>query len=67
MPELETRLAALRSEMEWPATPDLAGVVVARLEVERPRAAGERRGAGARRRGFALPRRLVVVVAAALL
>ncbi|HEX8083172.1 MAG TPA: hypothetical protein VF529_02715 [Solirubrobacteraceae bacterium] len=52
MRELEDRLRAL--SVEWPATPDLAGAVVARIE--ETAAAGERRGSAARR-GFAAPRR----------
>ena len=36
MPELEARLSALRDEVAWPATPDLAAPVVARVQRPRP-------------------------------
>jgi hypothetical protein len=32
--ELETRLIALRDELEWPATPDLAAVTATRIDAE---------------------------------
>jgi hypothetical protein len=35
MPELERELAALRDHVDWPATPDFAGAVVARLRRRR--------------------------------
>ena len=57
MLELEDRLRALRHEVEWPATPDLAGAVTARLDA--PRDPREMR--------MPRRRRLVVAVALALL
>jgi hypothetical protein len=45
MPELERMLSRLGEELDWPATPDLAGSVRARLEEDRaaPRPAPRRR------------------------
>jgi hypothetical protein len=64
MPDLERELRALRAEVDWPPTPDLAGAVVARLP-ERPARAPRHRRAGLRPR---LPRRrLALALAAALL
>jgi hypothetical protein len=57
MPDLERELRALGAEAQWPATPDLAGAVVARLPA---------RASAAPRRGRR-PRRLVAALVAALL
>ena len=57
MRDLDDRLRALRADVEWPATPDLAGPVVARLQAApaAPRGAREVR----RRRPFDLrPQRI---------
>ena len=67
MPDLETRLRALRDDAAWPPTPDLAGVVVARLEREQAAPGEAERPASARRRGRWPGRRLAVAVALALL
>ena len=59
MTELELQLLALRDEVAWPPTPDLAGAVQARVALE------PREGAGRGRRPW-LPSRLVPALVAAL-
>jgi hypothetical protein len=68
MPELERNLTALREEIAWPETPDLAQSVIARLEAEpaaeRPRPA--RRfsfGAGGLRRSLVLAALALLILA----
>jgi hypothetical protein len=64
MSDLSRELRALAADTEWPATPDLAGAVAARLPT------GSERGAAAhprRRRRRVPPRRLVLVLCALLL
>ncbi|HEV3001070.1 MAG TPA: hypothetical protein VGW75_10070 [Solirubrobacteraceae bacterium] len=70
MPErIEDRLHALRDEVAWPSTPDIARAVAARLEAGAPEDAASRRSAQppARRPLARRPRRLAVAVALALL
>jgi hypothetical protein len=59
MPELEQRLAQLREELDWPATPDLVASVMARVEAEHPPTR--------RRRAFPIARRSLVLAFAVLL
>ena len=76
MREVETRLRELRESAEWPETPDLASVVVARLEATRAEGAraaraegaGGARSAGAARTPFPRGRRrLALALSLALL
>jgi hypothetical protein len=63
MPELEQRLSQLGEELDWPATPDLAPGVMARIDRGAERRPAERR----RRRAFPIARRSLALAFVVLL
>jgi hypothetical protein len=64
--ELEQRLAAVRDDMAWPPTPDIAGAVAARIAAD-PRQDRARRWPALRLPGVPLLRPATVAAAAAVL
>jgi hypothetical protein len=67
MPDLERELRALGADVDWPATPDLAGAVVARLPERAPRRRVPRLPRAPRRRlALALAAALLLIPSAAM-